>query len=97
MSHKADSIEIIYWVYDLRVDPATGKADASAAVSILKDGKTPIAKAPAIQIDTETGSSSVGPVPLSGFEPGKYVIQLKVTDKIAKKDLVQEAPLEVLP
>jgi len=97
VSHKADSIEIIYWVYNLRVDPATGKADASAVVSILKDGKTPSAKAPASQIETETGGSSVGPVPLSGFEPGKYVIQLKVTDKIAKKDLVQEAPLEVLP
>jgi len=97
LSHKADSIEIIYWVYNLRVDPATGKADASAEVSILKDGKAPSAKAPAIPIETENGSSSVGPVPLSGFEPGKYVIKLKVTDKIAKKDLVQEAPLEVLP
>jgi len=97
VSHKADSIEIIYWVYNLRVDPATGKADASAEVSILKDGKTPTAKAPAIQIETETGSSSVGPVPLSGFEPGKYLVKLKVTDKIAKKELFQETPLEVLP
>jgi hypothetical protein len=66
-------------------------------VSILKDGKTPTAKAPAIQIETETGSSSVGPVPLSGFEPGKYLVKLKVTDKIAKKELFQETPLEVLP
>jgi GWxTD domain-containing protein len=97
VTHKAENIEIIYWVYNLRVDPVTGKADASAVVSILKDGKTPSAKAPAMQIDTETGGSSVGPVPLSGFEPGKYVIQLKVADKIAKKDLVQEAPLEILP
>jgi hypothetical protein len=36
-------------------------------------------------------------VPLSGYAPGKYVVRLKVTDKLAKRDVVQEAPLEVLP
>ena len=39
----------------------------------------------------------VGPIPLANFQPGKYVVQLRVTDNVAKKDLVQEAPLEVLP
>lgn len=93
----SEQIEIIYWVYNLKVDPATGKADAVAEVSILKDGKTPTAKAPPITMEQETGSSSVGPVPLSGYAPGKYVVRLKVTDKLAKRDVVQEAPLEVLP
>ena len=68
-----------------------------AIVSILKDGKTPVAKAPANPIETEFAGSSVGPVPLAATSPGKYVVQLKVTDKVAKKDLVQEASLEVLP
>ncbi len=97
ISHKADQLELFYQVYDLRLDPATGKADAVAMVSILKDGKTPIAKAPPNPIETEFAGSSVGPLALAGFEAGKYVVQLKVTDKIAKKDLVQEAPLEVVP
>jgi hypothetical protein len=95
--HKADQVEFFYQVYDLRVDPATGKADATAVVSILKDGRTPIAKAPPNPIETELAGSSVGPLPLAAYEPGKYVVQLKVTDKLGKKDLVQEAPLEVLP
>ena len=56
-----------------------------------------MAKAPANQIDTEFAGSSVGPLPLADYEPGKYVVQLKVTDKLAKKELVQEAPLEILP
>ena len=94
---KAEQVEIFYQVYDLKLDPATGKADATAVVSILKDGKTPVAKAPPNPIDTEFAGSSVGPIPLAGYEPGKYVVQVRVTDKLAKKDLLQEAPLEVVP
>jgi GWxTD domain-containing protein len=94
---RAEQVEFFYQVYDLKLDPATGKADATAALSILKDGKTPVAKAPPNPITTEFAGSSVGPIPLSAYEPGKYVVQLKVTDKLAKRDLVQEAPLEVLP
>jgi GWxTD domain-containing protein len=97
IAHKTDPLEFFYQVYDLRLDPATGKADGVAVVSILKDGKTPIAKAPANPIETEFAGSSVGPLSLAGFEPGKYVVQLKVSDKIAKKELIQEAPFEVLP
>ena len=95
--HKADQVEFFYQVYDLRLNPATGKADAVAVVTILKDGKTPVAKAPANPIETEFAGSSVGPLPLTAYEPGKYVVQLKVTDKLAKRELVQEAPLEILP
>jgi GWxTD domain-containing protein len=94
--HKADQVELFYQVYDLKVDPATGKANAVANLAILKDGK-PVAKAPPNPIETEFAGSSVGPIPLANFQPGKYVAQLKVTDNVAKKDLVQEAPLEVQP
>jgi GWxTD domain-containing protein len=95
--HKADQVELFYQVYDLRLDPATGKANAVAVVSILKEGKAPIAKAPANPIETEFAGSSVGPISLAAFEPGKYVVQLKVVDNVAKKDLLQEATLEVQP
>jgi GWxTD domain-containing protein len=95
--HKAEQVEIFYQVYDLRLDPATSKADGVALVSILKEGKAAVAKAPPNPIETEFAGSSVGPISLAGFEPGKYVVQLKVSDKVAKKDLVQETPLEVLP
>ncbi|HSD28463.1 MAG TPA: GWxTD domain-containing protein, partial [Vicinamibacteria bacterium] len=97
IARKADQVEFFYQVYDLRVDPATGKADAVANLAILKDGKMPVAKAPPNPIETEFAGSSVGPIPLSNYEPGKYVVQLKVSDKVAKKELVQEAPLEIVP
>ena len=58
-AHKADQVEFFYQVYDLRLNPLTGKADAVAVMSILKDGKTPVAKAPANPIETEFAGSSV--------------------------------------
>ena len=94
---RADQVEFFYQVYDLKLDPATGKADATALLSVLKDGKTAVAKAPPNPIQSEFAGSSVGPIPLSAYEPGRYVVQLKITDKLAKRDLVQEAPLEILP
>lgn len=95
--HASEQVEFVYQVYDLMTDPTTGKANASAVVSILKDGKTPVAKAPPKEIETERDGASVGPIPLSGFGPGSYVVQLKVTDKLGKREVVQRAPLEVLP
>jgi len=76
---------------------ATGRKMTARAISMAADGKTPVAKAPANPIETEFAGSSVGPLPLTAYEPGKYVVQLKVTDRLAKKELVQEAPLEILP
>lgn len=95
--HASEQVEFVYQVYDLTTDPVTGKADASAVVSILKDGKTPVAKAPPKAIETERDGASVGPIPLANFGPGNYVVQLKVTDKLGKREVVQEAQLEVLP
>jgi GWxTD domain-containing protein len=93
--HKADQISIFFQVYDLTVD-AGGKADALATISILKDGKTPIARTQN-PINTAVGGSVIGPVPLASYEPGKYVAQLKVADKQSQKEIVQEAPFEIIP
>jgi GWxTD domain-containing protein len=97
IAHRSERVAFFYQVYDLRVDPATGKADAVATLALLKDGKTPVAKAAANPIQTPVGGSVVGPIPLEKYEPGRYVVQVKVTDKLAKKDLVQEAPFEIQP
>ena len=74
---KADQVEFFYQVYDLQVDPATGKADATARVSILKDGKTPVAKAPPNPIDTRSSAPRSARSPWPHYEPGKYVVQLE--------------------
>jgi GWxTD domain-containing protein len=92
--HKADTISIFFQVYDLGTD-LNGKADGLATINILK-GAAPVASAKN-PITTAVGGSAIGPVPLAGYEPGKYVVQLKVADHVAKKDLVQETPIEIVP
>jgi hypothetical protein len=97
LARQSDQVEFVYQVYDLRTDPATGKANAAAVVTILRDGKTPVAKAPPTMIESERGGASVGPIPLANYAPGKYVVQLKVTDNVSKREIVQEAQLEIQP
>jgi hypothetical protein len=90
----ADSIYMLTFLYNPKVDAATGKPSATASFAILQDGKRK-AEAPGQNYDTPGAGPSVGPVPLAKFTPGKYVAQVKVRDNVAKKDLTEEATFEV--
>jgi GWxTD domain-containing protein len=92
----ADSLTVIAQVRNNAAAPATGAAPAAnntvAVFSILKDGKT-VAKSA-----EQTGAVvSVGPVPLNKYTPGKYTVQLKVTDSATKKDYTSEATFQIAP
>jgi len=89
-----DSITLLTFLYNPKVDVATGKPSTTASFAILKDGK-PVAKAEEQNYDTPGAGPSVGPVPLAKYTPGKYVAQVKVRDNVAKKDMTQEATFEV--
>jgi GWxTD domain-containing protein len=89
-----ESITLLTFLYNPKVDATTGKSSTTASFSILKDGK-PVAKADEQNYDTPGAGPSVGPVPLAKFTPGKYVAQVKVRDNVAKKDMSQEATFEV--
>ena len=94
---KAESASFFYQVYDLKTDEA-GKASAVASVAMMKDGsRTVVAKAEPLTIEPPVGGTVVGPIPLGKYEAGKYIVQLKVRDNLAKKDLTQELPFEVKP
>jgi GWxTD domain-containing protein len=90
----ADSITLLTFLYNPKVDEATGKPSTTASFTILKDGK-PLAKAEDQNFDTLGAGPSVGPVSLTKFTPGKYVAQVKVRDNVAKKDLAEEVTFEV--
>jgi GWxTD domain-containing protein len=91
---KAGTMSVVAAVYNAAKDPATGKSSVNWGFSILKDGK-PVAKTEDQVVETDVASPSIGPVPLSGFAPGKYVVQLRVRDNVTKKDYTKEAPFEV--
>jgi GWxTD domain-containing protein len=94
---KSDSPSFFYQFYDAKVDPATGKASGQVFLSVLKDGKAPVAKAEPQPFEAPVGGSVVGPVPLAKYDPGKYVVQIRVSDKVANKDRTFEVPFEVKP
>jgi GWxTD domain-containing protein len=94
---KSEAVSFFYQVYDLKTDEA-GKASAVASVAMLREaGRTTVAKAGDQAIETPVGGNVIGPVPLDKYEPGKYLVQLKVRDNLAKKDLTQEVQFEVKP
>jgi GWxTD domain-containing protein len=90
---KSGSLSVVGAVYNAAKDPA-GKSSLTWSFSIFKDGK-PVAKTDDQVVESEMASPSIGPVPLANFAPGKYVVQLKVKDNVAKKDYTQDAPFEV--
>jgi len=91
---KTGSMSVIGAVYNATKDPTTGKASVNWGFSILKDGK-PVARTDDQVVESDVASPSIGPVPLSGFAPGKYVVQLRVRDNVAKKDYTKDAAFEV--
>jgi hypothetical protein len=95
---KSEAVLFFYQVYDAKVDEATSKGSAVASVSVLKaPGRGAVAKAADQSYDTAVFGTVVGPIPLEKYEAGKYILQLKVRDNVAKKDLTQEIPFEVKP
>ncbi len=83
-------------VYGAKTDPGTGRAALRTRFTILKDGK-PVARGAEDAYETPDAVASVGPIPLTGFAPGAYVVRLDATDAVAKTSTRREAPLEIRP
>ena len=92
---KSESVTLLAAIYGAVKDEA-GKISVVGGFQIIKDGKT-LAKAPDQTYDIEPATPSAGPVPLSGYAPGKYIAQLRLRDNVAKKDHVKETEFEIIP
>jgi GWxTD domain-containing protein len=74
----------------------TGRAALRARFTVLKDGKA-VARGAEDVFTTRDAVASVGPIPLSAYAPGAYLVQLEATDDVANQALRQEAPFEIRP
>jgi GWxTD domain-containing protein len=90
---RKDEIEAACVLYNAGIDPA-GKAALKVRFSFLKDGK-PVARGQEDNYTTKDAVASLGPVPLSGFAPGRYAVRIDVTDAVAGTTRTQEAPFEI--
>jgi GWxTD domain-containing protein len=89
-----DALQVVAVLHGAAVDPASGKASLRATFSILKDGR-PVAKGAEEAYDTPTAVASVGPIPLSAYGAGRYVVRLTATDTRAAKTETRETAFEV--
>jgi GWxTD domain-containing protein len=94
---QKEAIQVLAFVYNPQLDPATGKAQMGCTFVIKKDGKNVTSPSEEQVFDATTATPGIGPVPLEKFQPGKYTVQLKITDKLAKKEVLKEASFEVTP
>jgi len=90
---KAETVDLLAFAYDAQAD-AAGKTQVVTQFSVMKNGKRFTGSAEQA-FDTTFATPEAGPVPLADFPVGKYVVQLKVTDKLAGKDITKEATFEV--
>jgi GWxTD domain-containing protein len=90
----SESLEAFSVIYNAAVSSATGKASVRARFSFLQDGKL-VARGGEQTFETPMAVASVGPVPLSGFNPGRYVVRVEVTDTIASKTQSQDVAFQI--
>lgn len=90
----ADEMNVVAVLYGATADPTTGKTSLKARYTFLKEGR-PIAKGDDQPFDTPMAVASVGPVPLSGFGPGRYKVRLDAWDEHSGEKKRQEAAFEI--
>lgn len=89
-----DALLVVGMIFGAKVDPATGQAALRSRFTILKDGK-PVASGAEDAFSTRDAVASVGPIPLSTYPAGSYVVRLDATDGVTKQTLRQEATFEI--
>jgi GWxTD domain-containing protein len=91
-----DALQVVAILFGADKDPATGKSALRASFSILKDGRA-VARGQDQVFDTPSAVASVGPIPLAGFAPGRYLVRLEGKDERAGTTSVQEKAFEIRP
>jgi GWxTD domain-containing protein len=90
----SDALMVVATLHGAKLDAASGQAGLKTRFSVLKDGKT-VARGAEDVFTTADAVASVGPIPLSSYAPGAYVVRLDVTDGVTKQTLRQETTFEI--
>ena len=91
-----DSLVVVGMLFGAKASADTGRASVRARFSVLKEGKA-VARGAEDAFTTPDAVASVGPIPLSAYTPGAYLVRLEATDEVANRTLRQEAPFEIRP
>jgi GWxTD domain-containing protein len=94
---RDQKLGIYMQVYNLGLDAKTHKPSLDVEYEVLKDGKPLLAQAEdAAKLKDATQQFTLEKqMPLSALQPGKYTVQIKVTDNIKKQTVSPSAAFEV--
>jgi GWxTD domain-containing protein len=90
----SDSVSMLIAAYGAATNEATGKASVVISFALKREGKL-VARAEDTTYDSPTPTHSVGPIPLEGYQPGKFTAEVRVKDNVSGAEVVQETPFEV--
>ncbi|MFB3923877.1 MAG: GWxTD domain-containing protein [Terriglobia bacterium] len=86
---REQNLGIYMQVYNLGIDPSTHKPSADIQYEILKDGKALLSQ-PEDLAKLKNASQQITlqkTMPLKALQPGKYTVQIKVTDNVKKQTI----------
>jgi GWxTD domain-containing protein len=94
---RDQNLGIYMQVYNLGLDEKTRKPSLDVEYELLKDGKTLLAQAedPAKLKEASQQFTLEKQMPLRVLQPGKYTVQIKVTDNIKKQTVSPSTTFEV--
>jgi GWxTD domain-containing protein len=94
---RDQNLGIYMQVYNLGLDAKTHKPSLDVEYQLLKDGKTLLAQAEdaAKLKDASQQFTLEKQMPLSVLQPGRYTVQIKVTDKIKNQTVSPSTTFEV--
>jgi hypothetical protein len=88
----ADTLTLLSFLYGGVKDEA-GKTSVTMSMTISREGKT-IGKLDDQTLETP-GNQTIGPIPLATYEPGTYIVEVKVKDNVGKTEIVDRTTFEV--
>jgi uncharacterized protein (DUF2141 family) len=97
MFTRDQNLGIYMQVYNLGVDPQTHKPSAEIQYEIAKDGKDVLNQTEDVA-KSQSASTQLTlqkRMPLRSLEPGKYTVQIKITDNVKKQTLNPTATFEL--
>jgi len=94
---RDQNLGIYMQVYNLGVDPKTHKPAGQVQYDILKDGKTVLTKTEeTAQLPNASQQLTLEKVmPLRSLQPGRYTVQIRVTDNVKNQTLTPTSAFEL--
>jgi hypothetical protein len=96
---RDSTMRFLLFVYNTTLSPADQKPDTAVQVQVIRDDQPVITTAlRKISADAVTDLARLpyaAEIPLSGLQPGRYLLQVSVIDRISKQSTKRQTHFEV--